>query len=235
MPTNTYNPDDYAGQPSYVRYQAWLAAGRPTSDAFGRPLDTQGGNITFGFGVPESGQPGWLQSHGSDENDPDRFLYRFAQGNPWAANALFNTGGREYLRDSLQTMTQDDWNAYSPENQGLIRQIWDQWGFSPSWWGAGSPGGNPVGNGEGPPPPPPGWGGAVLGTPPPGAGTGTPPPTTPGAGNNLVGRPKAGGTFTGLNDLSNNMGNSPGQTSPFRISRPGQTFNRPTPRGYQGY
>lgn len=33
-----------------ANYQAWLAAGKPTTDAQGRPLDVRGQPITFGFG-----------------------------------------------------------------------------------------------------------------------------------------------------------------------------------------
>lgn len=226
-----YNPDDYAGQPSYVKYQAWIAAGRPTTDSLGRPLDTQGGNITFGFSVPGAHDSNWLQQHSMDQNDPNRFLYEFAHANPWAADALSApAGGAEGVRNSLQGLTMDQYNAYDPDQRGLIRSIWDQWGFKPDWWGAGPDGGNPVGNGAGPPPSPPGWGGAVLGTPPPPA---TNPGQPPGNGG-TAGRPKAN-QFQDLNMLSNNMGNTPGQTSPFRTSRPGSTFGRSGPRGYQGY
>lgn len=236
---STFNPNDYAGQPSWVVHDAWVKAGMPTHDVYGRKLSRYGkpeGIHPVGFGYnPQMTDSTWLQNY----TGPNDFLYQFASNKPWAQNQLANYGDN-YLRNQLTTIQQDDYNGYSQSDKELIYKLLGEYGPRPDWMtdptaladhpAAGGSPGDGVPNTTGQP-----GGGSVIPqyTPP----TAVPPPGT--QGGNPAGRNKSLGQidpFARLNTLSTQMGNSTGRTSPFQVGgSPTQRFGRPNPRGFIGY
>lgn len=219
-----YDPQSYSDMGEAIRQ--WIAAGRPDIDRYGNELDTRGQLVTTGFGVPTwaQGNPNPATSSGYT-NPTNGFLQQFAQKNPWASQ-FASSGGWEGLGGQLRTITQDDFNKYSPEMQGLIQQYLNGVGYKPSW----AQGNN--------------WATPAAGTPTGQPATGTPNPAARPAGT----LPYLGGgrggqgagvayetSVPGLQNQSMGMPVNPAARGSTGATMPGSFGRGRRPTGYQGY
>lgn len=220
------NPSDYDARTG--NYDAWVAAGSPGKDKFGRLLDSRGSIVTSGFGNNPADAAGGRYS-------PNNFINQFAQNRPWAQGYLRDGGDLSFMHE-LSTITQEDYNGYDPTSQALIRQMLSQTGFRPEWMTDTT---HPMGRNNPLAPPQMGREQLIPGSRPPGPNPGQNPNASsgiqrpPGQTREKSFTPQSAmsTTPTGLTGLSRSLGNTQGRSSPFSLG----AFARRPPRGYQGY